>query len=122
MKGLFVFVTLAVTLCIVPQLWAKTFYLKNGEQIEYKRYWQKDGRINVLITRDTLVDFAPEEVDMEKTLKAARTGVAKKMVTRKKHLKRHAAPKAVKPACPPAEAKKPAPAAQTSNGRPKTPG
>ena len=111
MKGLFVFVTLAASLCIAPQLEAKTFYLKNGEQIKYKRYWQKDGRINVLITRDTLVDFAPEEVDMEKTLKAAKTGVAKKKVTHKKHLKRHAVPKAAKPACPAAEEKKPVPAA-----------
>ncbi len=111
MKGLFVFVTLVATLCIVPQLWAKTFYLKNGEQIKYQRYWQKEGRVYLLINRDTLVDFAPEEVDLEKTVKAAKTGVVKKKATHKKHVKPHAAQKAAKPACPAAEEKKPAPAA-----------
>ncbi len=113
MKRLVVVVTvLAATLCIAPQLWAKTFYLKNGEQIEYKRYWQKEGRVYLLINRDTLVDFAAAEVDLEKTAKAAKTGVVKKKATHKKHLKRHAAQKAVKPACPAAEGKKPAAAAQ----------
>ncbi|HYS43733.1 MAG TPA: hypothetical protein VEM32_07100, partial [Geobacteraceae bacterium] len=103
MKGLFVFVTLAATLCIAPQLWAKTFYLKNGEQIKYQRYWQKEGRVYLLINRDTLVDFAPEEVDLEQTAKAAKTGVVKKKVAHKKHVKRHAAQKAAKPACPAVE-------------------
>lgn len=113
MKGLFVFVTvLAATLCIVPQLWAKTFYLKNGEQIEYQRYWQKEGRVYLQINRDTLVDFAPEEVDLEKTVKAAKTGVVKKKAKHKMHVKRHAAQKAAKPATPAAEGKQPVPAAQ----------
>jgi hypothetical protein len=116
MKRLFVVVTvLAATLCIAPQLWAKTFYLKNGEQIEYQRYWQKEGRVYLQINRDTVVDFAPDEVDMEKTVKAAKTGVVKKKVKHKKHVKPHAVQKAAKPATPAVEGKQPAPAAQPSS-------
>ncbi len=86
MKRVIVLVTvLAATLCCVPQLWAKTFYLKNGEEIEYQRYWQKEGRVYVLINRDTLVDFAPEEVDLAKTAKAAK---AKKKAQHRKPAKR----------------------------------
>lgn len=85
MKVLIVFLTLAATLCIAPQLRAKTFYLKNGERIEYQRYWEKDGRIYVLINRDTEVDFAPEEVDLRKTEKAARV---EKKIRHKKSVKR----------------------------------
>ncbi|HEX8960622.1 MAG TPA: DUF5684 domain-containing protein [Geobacteraceae bacterium] len=89
MKRLIILVTvLAASLCCVPQLWAKTFYLKNGEEIEYKSYWQKQGRVYVLINRDTLVDFAPGEVDLAKTAKAAKAGEAKKKVRHKKPAKR----------------------------------
>jgi hypothetical protein len=50
---------------------AKTFYLKDGATIEYKRVWQQDGLIHVLVNRDTLVSFLPEEVDQKRTLRAA---------------------------------------------------
>lgn len=50
---------------------AKTFYLKDGATIEYKRVWQQGGVIHVLINRDTLVSFMPEEVDLKRSLRAA---------------------------------------------------
>ncbi|HTG80956.1 MAG TPA: hypothetical protein VL949_03375 [Geobacteraceae bacterium] len=119
MKRWIVFVTVLVAvMCVAPQLWAKTFYLKDGERIECQRYWEKEGRVYVLINRDTLVDFAPGEVDLEKTAKAAKAPAVKKKAKHKKHVKRHAVPKAAKPApsapsAPPAATeKKPAVAPQ----------
>lgn len=50
---------------------AKTFYLKDGATIEYRKVWQQGGLIHVLINRDTLVSFMPEEVDLKRTLRAA---------------------------------------------------
>ena len=108
MKRSFVIVTvLAATLCVAPQLWAKTFYMKNGEQIEYQRYWQEGGRVYLQINRDTEVDFAPEEVDLVRTAKAAKGAAVKHKAKHKKHVKHAAAPKAAKPAAPAAEGKKP---------------
>jgi spermidine synthase len=91
-KSLIIFTVIAAVLLIsTPQLWAKTFYLKNGEQIEYKSYWKKNGRICLLITRDTMIDFAPSEVALNKTRKSA--GIGKKHKHRRHvlHRKHHAA-------------------------------
>jgi hypothetical protein len=64
------FVALAVitgVLFAAPSLWAKTFYLKNGEEIECQSYRQQGDRIIVRINNETVVDFALEEVDFKKT-------------------------------------------------------
>lgn len=50
---------------------AKTFYLKDGSTIEYRKVWKEGGLIHLLVNRDTLVTFLPEEVDQRRTLKAA---------------------------------------------------
>jgi len=50
---------------------AKTFYLKDGAAIEYRNVWKQSGLIYLLVNRDTLVTFLPEEVDQARTLKAA---------------------------------------------------
>lgn len=50
---------------------AKTFYLSDGSTIEYRKVWKKGDRIFLLVNRDTLVEFLPEEVDQVRTLKAA---------------------------------------------------
>jgi hypothetical protein len=60
-------VVLTAVLCLAPNAKAGTFYLKDGSQIEYLRYWQKDGTIYLLINRDTQVEFASEEVDLKRT-------------------------------------------------------
>lgn len=50
---------------------AKTFYLSDGSSIKYQRVWKQGDRIYLLVNRDTLIDFAPDEVNQRKTLKAA---------------------------------------------------
>ncbi len=64
----FLLLSILLTAGVAP---AKTFYLRDGATIQYKRMWTQGGRVYVLINRDTLVDFAPEEVDQRRTLKAA---------------------------------------------------
>lgn len=50
-----------------PSLWAKSFYLKNGEEIECQSYRQQGDMIYVQINNETEVDFALDEVDFRKT-------------------------------------------------------
>ena len=116
MKRFFIVLTVILaTFSIAPPLWAKTFYLKNGDEIEYQSYRQKEGTIYLLINRDTEVEFPVKEVDLAKTVKAA--GESKK-VKQKKHAKRHSVKKAVKHAVP-SKMKETAPAAtQTSAANP----
>jgi hypothetical protein len=71
--------------------------LKNGEEIEYQSYRQKNATIYLLINRDTEVEFPVNEVDLAKTVKAA--GESKK-IKHKQHATRHSAKKAVKHAVP----------------------
>lgn len=55
-------------MCVFSQaVPAKTVYMKNGDEIDCRNAWVKDGKVNVLINRDTLVDFTRDEVDMNKT-------------------------------------------------------
>lgn len=63
-------VIVALLFCAGPAT-AKTFYLRDGSTIEYKRVWKQGGLIYLLINRDTLVAFLPGEVDQRRTLKAA---------------------------------------------------
>lgn len=87
-----------VLLCAIllaPQLWAKTFYLRNGEEIEYQSYRKQKNLVSVLINRDTEVGFAPDEVNWAKTVKAAReAGSKKKMAGQKSYRKQTASSKA----------------------------
>jgi hypothetical protein len=86
MKTVTTFLIAFAALCFLTRpVMARTFYLKNGEEINYQKSWMKNGRIQVLINRDTLVSFAPDEVDMKKTY---RQGLPKKRV-KHHHGKRH---------------------------------
>ena len=96
-RFIIVLTVIVATFSIAPLLWAKTFYLKNGDQIEYKSYRQKGGTIYLLITRDTEVAFSASEVDLAKTVKAA---AASKKLQHKKHAKRSSVKKTVKHAAP----------------------
>jgi thioester reductase-like protein len=100
---------------LCPQLWAKTFYLKNGEEIEYQSYRQKDAMIYLLINRDTEVEFPVNEVDLAKTLKAV--GESKK-IKHKLHAKRCSARKAVKHAVPSKKKETPPATTRTSAANP----
>jgi len=70
MRGSFVaLAVIAGVLFAAPSLWAKTFYLKNGEEIECQSYRQQGDRIIVRINNETVVDFALDEVDFKRTPK-----------------------------------------------------
>ena len=92
-RFIIVLTAFVATFSLCPQLWAKTFYLKNGEEIEYQSYRQKNATIYLLINRDTEVEFPVNEVDLAKTVKAA---AESKKMKHKLHAKRHSARKAVK--------------------------
>jgi hypothetical protein len=49
-----------------PSLAAKV-YLKDGGVINAKSAWHSQGKVQVLINRDTLVTFLPVEVDQKRT-------------------------------------------------------
>jgi hypothetical protein len=72
-----ILIALSAIYFLAKPVLARTFYLKNGEEINYQKSWKKNGRIYVLINRDTLIDFAPEEVNLKKTY---HHGVSKKRV------------------------------------------
>jgi hypothetical protein len=44
-----------------------TVYLKDGGRIECQNYWQRDGRVFVLVNRDVQIELSPDEVDIKKT-------------------------------------------------------
>ncbi len=84
-KATAVLISFAALLLLAQPVTARTFYLKNGEEIDYQRSWKKNGRIYVLVNRDTMIDFAPEEVDMKRTYEQG--APAKKV--KHQHGKRH---------------------------------
>jgi len=46
---------------------AKQVYLNDGGVIHAQKAWRSDGRVHVLVNRDTLVDFNNSEVNLKKT-------------------------------------------------------
>lgn len=67
MKKLLVLTTLVMLCCSASKIWAATLYFKNGDEFEYQRYWEKNGRIYVQINKESEVDFAKEELDLRKS-------------------------------------------------------
>jgi hypothetical protein len=49
-----------------PSLAAKV-YLKDGSVINAESAWHSQGKVQVLVNRDTLVTFLPAEVDQKRT-------------------------------------------------------
>ena len=47
---------------------ARSVYLADGGKIEAQKVWQEDGRIYLLLNRDSLIFFSPEEINLQKTL------------------------------------------------------
>jgi hypothetical protein len=66
---------------------ARPVYLADGGIIEAQPDWKDEGRIYVLLNRDSLIHFAPEEINLKKTFAKKRQPVAtspgKKSVTAK---------------------------------------
>ena len=50
-----------------PSLAARVVYLKEGGVINAESAWRSQGKVQVLINRDTLATFLPSEVDMKRT-------------------------------------------------------
>lgn len=80
-----------VLLCCIALLAAaaqaktpKEVYLNDGGIIECQKVWQANGKIMVLVNRDTLVDFSRDEVDLHKTFTKKPVKGVKKGKVRKK--------------------------------------
>lgn len=65
---------------------ARPVYLADGGIIEAQRVWQEEGEVFVLLNRDSLITFSPEEIDLKKTFakkwKNAPLKSGKKVVTK----------------------------------------
>lgn len=46
---------------------ARSVYLADGGVIKAQKVWQEEGRIYLLLNRDSLITFSPEEINMQKT-------------------------------------------------------
>lgn len=55
---------------------ARPVYLADGGIIEAQKVWQEDGRVYVLLNRDSLIFFPPQEINLQKTF-AKKKQVAK---------------------------------------------
>lgn len=85
---------------------ARPVYLADGGIIQAQKVWKEEGRIYVLLNRDSLITFSPEEINLKKTFTQKRQKPALKPV--EKDIK---APAPAAPVVPAATAKAPAPAA-----------
>jgi hypothetical protein len=59
----------ALVLCTLasPAIAARMVYLKDGGVIQAKAVWRSHGKVRVLVNRDTLTEFWPEELNMKLT-------------------------------------------------------
>jgi hypothetical protein len=83
---------------------ARSVYLADGGKIEAQKVWQEDGRVYVLLNRDSLITFSPQEINLKKTF-AKKKQVAKiKAVAKSVEVPAATAPAAAQPAEKPASA------------------
>lgn len=111
--------TLCCTLILAASAQAKLpceVYLKDGGVIKCQKAWPSEGKVLVLINRDTLLDFSKDEVNLQETFGKKPAKPVKKAKTKKKikagvAAKRMTAPKtAAKSVAKPAATEKRAPA------------
>jgi hypothetical protein len=79
--------TLCCTILLVAAAQAKSLkevYLRDGGIIECKKVWQANGKVMVLVNRDTLLDLSRSEVDMKKTFAKKHAKAVKKTRHREK--------------------------------------
>ena len=60
--------------CTTPSFAAKLVYLKDGGVIKAQKVWRSEGKVHVLVNRDTLADFNNSEVNLKKTFVKKRSG------------------------------------------------
>ena len=91
---------------------ARSVYLADGGIIAAQKVWQEDGRVYVLLNRDSLITFSPQEINLQKTFakkkQVAKTKAVAKSVEVPAAPTPAAAPVAEKPANPAATPVKPA--------------
>ena len=46
---------------------ARSVYLADGGVIKAQKVWQEEGRIYLLLNRDSLIFFSPEKINLQKT-------------------------------------------------------
>lgn len=105
-----IIVTLCCTILLAATAQAETsreVYLKDGGIIVCQKVWQANGKVMVLVNRDTLVDLSKDEVDLHKTfgkkpVKAVKKTAKKKVVAKHEAVTPQAAqqPLAKSPAAP----------------------
>jgi hypothetical protein len=58
---------LLISLTLSMPAIAGPVYLADGAIVEAQKAWRAEGKVYVLVNRDVLLSFAPEEVDIKKT-------------------------------------------------------
>lgn len=91
---------------------AHSVYLADGGKIEAQKVWQEDGRVYVLLNRDSLITFSPQEINLQKTFAKKKQVAKTKAGAQSVKVPETAAPAAAaeKPATTAVTAEKPAPA------------
>ncbi|HBA87135.1 MAG TPA: hypothetical protein DCZ75_03845 [Geobacter sp.] len=91
MKALFRtgFLVLAVWLGLSGVSFAKQVFLEDGSVLDCESFWRRNGQLVVKVNRDIVLEFAPGEVDLRKTLQQAKrkTPHVKRKSPRAKHPK-----------------------------------
>lgn len=77
---------------------ARSVYLTDGGIIAAQKVWQEEGRVYVLLNRDSLITFSPEEINLKKTFAKKRAHAAPQAVARSVKV-----PAIAVPAAPPAK-------------------
>jgi hypothetical protein len=63
----YLWMILALSTIATPAIAATTVYLKDGGKIKARSAWRANGRVNVLLNRDSITDFSPSEINMKRT-------------------------------------------------------
>ena len=115
--------TLLLNTVLATVVLARPVYLADGGIIQAQKVWQEEGRVYVLVNRDSLIHFSPEEINLKKTfakkwqdapLKSGKKSVPATVAAKAPAAAQSAAPASPAPApakaTPPPTAAAPAPA------------
>jgi hypothetical protein len=83
--------------CSTAAFSATPVYLKDGSVIQAKKVWRADGKVQVLVNRDTLAEFNSAEVDLKKTFAKKRKAAAKVKADAPKAVSETGVPAAAQP-------------------------
>jgi hypothetical protein len=106
---MFLMCTMLAAAAVQAESAVKEVVLKDGGVIECRNVWMADGKVMVLVNRDTLLDLSKDEVDLSKTF-PKHQAKHKALKKKKRHPHRAQTVPVDKPQAKPA-AEKPAPTA-----------